>query len=952
MKLNNHIPIKFILLIGLFLISPALFSQSDIINKRDDRYLKEVAIVNLMNSFEITLNVITAGEAYPNEINNHIDRILNGSLNERIFFNDQVRLENDLMPGADKFKTKEDKIIGDYLEDLISLYSNPEANSIVFDKDYKISGLKRTSYFYYNVVFNSTFKGVNIDNKSYTTVGRVAEVRLLNENGKWYPLIHGIRFYDPLVYDPLSDTLNLFLDFPSTIGDDESYIDYLSKLNAEKSKYWEERDKDVRKLLEESKRAEEDGNIKKADSLISLAWTINPADRMVLASRQSLKTAKEDLAKEKLLLEKKNARITELQKNAIEHFNTYQFDQCKRLIDTLTYNYGVQNNPELNEISKEVQRVKSIFDPVRNAVSVQRHKDATKLCEEIIKKQEDKRMISLAYYHKALILAKSDSIRYASKIVDNLDEAIEGSGKMLLQAIQMRSAMKANLGEFDEALRDASYLVNNYKTNAAYYGLRASIYRSVNRRTEATADYISAVQLETNDPDIYSGKASLELEREEFDNVISTADAAIAKKIADASIYYYRALANVKKENFEPAGADFSRAKQLNLTKEKVRSFEKIANDYFTHGKGHLDNQRIKNAIDELSRSVLLDSTAQSLFWLGRAYKDDLQFDKAEEQFTALVASYPDYKQAYFERGSVRKALRNYEGAVTDFSLEYSKSGSRESVLEKIRTMMLQENFNQAATEAESAATKYSDPDAFQYAVESYYRAKRLEKVLEVFDLAEKLRDVRSNSYYFYGRALYDKGEDRKARSAFEDALSTENKNPEASYWVGTLLFNANKFEDAFIMFENALPSKEYKSDAIYFRALCRIKMRESGNYKLAAADIEIVLNENPEKFNNAEAISWLSYCYLNLNNDKKALQLLTEAQVSDSTNIIYCFVNACYYSKLNKPEKALEFLELALRTGTSLRKNDIEDEYYFEILKSNQELKSRYKEIIKRGLN
>ena len=254
-----------------------LFSE-EVITKRDDRYLREVAVVNLLNSLEISLNVITAGEAYPNEIKTHIDRILNGNPNEKLFTDDQVRVENDLVPGADSIKTKEDKIIRDYLEDMISLYKNPEANTIVFDKDYKISYLKKTSYFYYNVVFNCTFKGVNIDNKSYSPVSRIAEIKLSNIDGKWYAYINGIRFYTELSYDAESDKTNVYTDFPSSIGDNESYVDYLSKLNAEKSRYWEERDREVRTLLEDSKKNLDAGNIPAADSLISRAWVVNPSE--------------------------------------------------------------------------------------------------------------------------------------------------------------------------------------------------------------------------------------------------------------------------------------------------------------------------------------------------------------------------------------------------------------------------------------------------------------------------------------------------------------------------------------------------------------------------------------------------------------------------------------------------------------------------------------------------
>src|SRR5437868_564203 len=96
---------KYSTILFLFFIQSVAFSQ--VITRRDDRYLRENAVINLLNSYEISLNVITAGEAYPNEVKAHIERIINGAKNEKIFFDDKVRVENDMTPGSDTIKTKE-----------------------------------------------------------------------------------------------------------------------------------------------------------------------------------------------------------------------------------------------------------------------------------------------------------------------------------------------------------------------------------------------------------------------------------------------------------------------------------------------------------------------------------------------------------------------------------------------------------------------------------------------------------------------------------------------------------------------------------------------------------------------------------------------------------------------------------------------------------------------------
>ena len=638
---------KILVIILLFATAENLWSQSEVITRRDDRYLKENAIIALMNSLEISMNVITAGEAYPNEIKAHIDKILTGDRNERLFADDHVRVENDLTPGSDLLKTKEDKIIRDYFEDLVSLYKNPEANTIVFDKNYKVSNLKKSSYYYYNVVFNCSFRGTDINGKAYSPVGRIAEIKIAGYEGKLYPFINGIRFYNQPSYDPALDTVNIHAEFPPDIGDNDSYIDYLSKLNAEKSRYFEERDKEVRLLLEESKKKLDEGNILRADSLISYAWVINPADRMVLSARANLKSEKDRIAKEKMEREEKLARINVLKARVVKAFNSYDFEITRRSIDSLYVNYNERGDVSVENINKELTAIQANLDPVQNAISGGRPRDAIKLCDGIIKKHEKSPLIVECHYQKAVAQTKLDST-IISKIFEYLGSAIDLSEKKHVKALYMRASLKRNYKKYDEALSDASYLVNNNSDDPRYYDLRASIYEAVNRKAEAIGDYSMAVKSDLAGNEIYANKARLEVDQKQYSEAMRTCNEAITKFGGSAGVFYYRALAGERVGDFQAAGKDFYAAVKLSLDPERIKYFKNVVEGYFKNGKSSYDKMNLKAAIEDLNKSLLMDTSNQALFWLGKAYRSDNRLDKADDAFSLLIDMYPDYTGARF----------------------------------------------------------------------------------------------------------------------------------------------------------------------------------------------------------------------------------------------------------------------------------------------------------------
>ena len=270
---------------------------------------------------------------------------------------------------------------------------------------------------------------------------------------------------------------------------------------------------------------------------------------------------------------------------------------------------------------------------------------------------------------------------------------------------------------------------------------------------------------------------------------------------------------------------------------------------------------------------------------------------------------------------------------------------------EKVRTQIMMEQYEEAGIESEKAARIFSDTLSYQLAAEGFYKAKKLDKVLEIFDYADKVRTLSSGIYYYCARTWYDKGDLRRARSNFEEALESNPSNADAAFWLGFILYYNEKYEDAFKLFEKALSSEVFGKNAIYMNSLCRIKFKGNNYYKLAADDL-MKLTETAPQFKNAETFAWLAYCNLNLGNDNQAISSLNNAKAADSLNVYFRLVTACYHSKFNEHEQALYNLEKALIQGSIVRKSEVEQEVFFEPLRSRQEYRDRYKKILKSRYN
>lgn len=100
-----------------------------------------------------------------------------GDSPNKLFYNVEVIVEDDINPEHTGAGRPMDVVVDKYLSNLELFYKKSAENTITFT-DFRLSNVKKTSYFYVKVFYKSFFKGQhNQIAIPYKAVERVAEIR-------------------------------------------------------------------------------------------------------------------------------------------------------------------------------------------------------------------------------------------------------------------------------------------------------------------------------------------------------------------------------------------------------------------------------------------------------------------------------------------------------------------------------------------------------------------------------------------------------------------------------------------------------------------------------------------------------------------------------------------------------------------------------------------------------
>lgn len=930
-----------ILLISFLAINLNLFAQTDSINSRDVIRFKYLIKTNIIPDFERILNFIADKTTAPNEVDEIINNKTKGGKEVRLFTDEKIIVENDLKPGADTNKLfKVDMSVLNYLNGFNTSYVKSDDKNI-FLTLISISELKKTSYFFYNVLFECNYQGQNSDGEKFNRFNRVAEVKVVYDEG-WHLYINSIYFPHGTEMDATNNYTNIII----TETDVEKIM---SSYDSEEQKKAREEKNKMINLLDEGDdkfdNSDYEGALKKYREARLLNFYNKEPQEKIKKAKAAI-AVQQDKKQAKLEREK---HIEEMKLNVVREQSNYNFKLAKILCDSLVNDYDVQDTA-IGRLNAELSQINATLTGIETAIEHGNLKEAVRNCESKIKEAKTKSNIYKAelHYRMATVYFTLDKTE-TNKIMESLNQAIALSGNHHQEALKLRVKMYLNTGDtkdISHAVQDATQIINNDSRNPVNYVLRAGIYEKDKISARAIEDYSKAILYKSQDKTVFLKKATLEYAAGKYYEVVKTTDEGISKTNCYGILYFYRCLAKEKLKYFQEAGEDFRNATKCGISDSDIRQVHDISSGYVTTGKNLFLESKFKQAIAELTKSILLDKNENALFYRGQAYINTGNNDSAVADLTDLIKRKPDYRDAYMQRGIAFTNMGKFKEALADFNAELAKyKDNAPALYSKGMAYYKQKNYADAVTSfLQSGTLAYTD-SAYYMASLANYRVRNYPKAIEASNMAKKNGTKKYDVYYLCGRIYYDIGNYSEAIKEFEKARKLVIFDDDLVLWHALALEASKEFIQASRTYDLLNESPRYKDTALFRSAVCLVSTHEEVSYNQAVGKFVRynVIDNNPDK---SEANAWAAYAYLHTGEIDKANYCINSAKQANEQCPMLQFVMACLAVKTNKYEEALVHLEKAV-PGLKWKKKEYDEDPLLKELRKNKASKDRYNQIV-----
>lgn len=912
------------------------FAQTDSLTTRDDSRFKYLIRKSLLPKYEALLNYITDSSSYENEINEAINYQIYADKESKLFTSNKVIIENDLKSGSDTGRSlRRDMELISYLKEFNTGYKKTEDKSIFLNL-ISISPLKYTTYYYYSVEFLSSYNGENYSGDHFNTVNRVAEIKLVNDSG-WHLYINSIRFSTGTE----TDTTN---QYNSLIQLDTNVVNLLSEYDNLEQQRIKEQKRKIQVLLEDGEDRfmsnDYEGALRKFKEARFINTDAKEAKDAVAKTRKVIANQKLERKKK----EERDAHVLQLKEDARHFRDNYNFKAAKIICDSLKFDYG-QSDKDIDQMNDELSKLISVMDGINAAVEKKDLSKAKKLCKANAVDEKKNNFSRSEFFYQLALLNNIGSKPDVKLLLENLNNSILLSKDKHQEAIKFRSKLNMDNGEVVNALQDASLIINNDSRNPDNFYFRAVLYEKDNNINKAIDDYASAIKFKATDPFVFLNKARLEYKRLLFNDIKKTTTEGLAINKCNGMLYFYRGLANVKTDDFLAAGSDFRGATiKCGVNDSAKTAIKSLSNFYFLTGDTLFNKKKIKEAINEFRKSILIDSNETSIYMRAKSFLYLNLNDSALIDFNALLFRKPMFKDAHSQRGITYTNINNFVEANRDFDIEIKNYPDNAAAFyAKGQSEIVQKKYGDAIVSLEKSAVINPSDSSYYFASLACYIIKDYPKAILLSAKARNKRTTRSEVFYICGRAYYDSGKFYEAIKEFSKAKELVTFNEDLLFWSASA-FEANKnYSMASNDYDKLNSSKKYQDTVAYRSAVCLVKYNNDQFFKKAIRLLEKYIYPIDSTMDLASAYTWMAYTYLKMDSLAQADLSIAEAKKYNDKNVMLQLVQACAKVKSKMNDNAFSYLENAL-ISKLYSKDEINDEKMLSPISKTDKYKSLMK--------
>ena len=946
--MRNYFKILLILVFALLTMSTR-GQDAPTISKYDDESIRTFNIPELLKNFENALNIISYSGSEAMDIKTVSDNLMLDGESPRSFYNDKVIIESDLSYNSYLNNTKEDLAVKEYLLGFNALYPKTQKPTVSFHI-LKISALKKTNYFFYNVLYESAFNNKDNSGIQYKTLNRIAEIRLEYDT-TWNVYIQAIRFV-PKNFN-IDNSRNNFIGFVEKYDQTTEYK--MSQLELRKNQQNAERVK-INQIIAEGDNLVLQGSFLLALEKYKVAWANDTYNDVVKEKIENCEQLLASQNRDKNKAEVLQQTIDGLKQQTLKLFSCYSFVACKHLRDSLTVYYNQTKDSLLNSIGNQLSVVMPFIEKASMFEKKNDFEGLLELSTEIVRSKKnnniklDDLLFAEALYRSALAFYLIDSSDYKN-ISEFGEEAMKVTGKahVLCGELLVRAGL-INQRNRLKALELATQLADRYPDNPALRALRGEVFYSLNDPKGAIREYKLAIDLKSSDSVVYIAKSRIENETKQYASSILTCDAGLKLFPCNNNLFYNKILSEEQLGLYYMCGNDFDSALSCGLNGDKKDTIVEHGKFYYEKGLFYFDNKNLDSAITYFDRSYKLSRNLSALFFRGYTNMKANKNSQALADLNNLITRDSAFKDAFYMRGLINATGGDHKSAISDFETQIKLTPSYWKSYAMCGAS-LQElgRFKEAAKMYVNASQiKYTDTIAAK-AICAFYLANEYEQAINQSAIyINQIKTKYGPIYKYKGMSEYKITAFKAAREDLATALNTLFEDYETNLFMAKNAVALGDAEQSVKYAEKANRICNDCPEALVWWGICIIAHQQPLLMDSGIKKIKSAMAIDP-KFKTASNLAWIAYGQLISRNDMYVFRTsLTIATNVDPTDPVVLFVKAS--SQAEYPDErasAMKTLDQACALGF----------FYEQLIKKDPLLRNcrdnlEYKSINKRYFN
>lgn len=886
------------------------------ISSSDSEEIKQLARRKVERSLKDFLNVLTHEDLEESRRIAIIRRNLADSIPNRLFYNADVIIVDDLEPDRPIDQPKDLKI-EKYLANLDLFYAKTAEPTITFS-DVKVSSVKERVYPYVKVFFTETFTGKN--NQSTATfrpVPRVAEVRAQRHGKKWSVMIAQIEFPQPgdSVNSPINNVVLVEPETPVDSAALEAQKEKQALVNAQRAKDLEQ--EAMAQKVYESYLARGEQAIKEKDLQGAL---------LAFQEAEKRNTNREEAPSVRIAQVKRMMNASKIAERELfrEYSEKADIARKKRqYAEALSYYHKIlaktPDSVALVAVVKDLTQKSSIKTEYDEQYAAGQYEALIDAYDKVIKKDPNNSDWYLGRARSYLKLNKDDrALRDLTKSIE-LDYAN-------LAALQTRGELYRKLNNLPKSIADYSaYLIIDPKNDNLFWQ-RALMRIGTNNLSSADEDFTQAINLNNKQAIYVYDRGLLRFRGGRNNEALNDFSKAIDLSPTKPESYFWRGLLYAIQKQYTQTGADFDAALKYKVPDQLAARIDSVSYSLYSMGKQANEVKEYDQAVRYLTDALAVRSTfPRALYERGLAYLKKAAYPQAIENLTASLVLAPAEATTLDRRAEAYMAQGRYDLAAADYSQSNKLvSTNYTSLLGEATALIELKKFTEAIPPlmtiktAQKKIDKTYSPIFFRDALYQLGVCEdatgQYDKAVDDYSSVINLDKTYALAYFNRGAAYESLGKLDRAVADYQQAVSQSPGIPKWQFAKARALERKGDFQEAIAAYGDVI--KADTSKALYMQTVLRRGMSyyAAGQYNEALSDLNVPASQPDPGLCGGDC--WMTIGLANLYSGKPdtGLPYLAKCLPLPDYKAQAAYATACAYLQKENEAEALVWFEKALQ--------------------------------------